>query len=187
MGSGRGLGRHFKTDDVVKVCQASPASLKPGPRRLSKDVHCVSIAQEMNKSTDGLAHVNTAPCRQIWQAFCYLCGWLGSWQGAALAAVVVSAALLVHHSWGRGLHQNISLQFDNRSCTALHACCHICNGTPLALLCGGIPLMLQDAPLPEFKLDLSSLAAALAPARPLRPQRTAIKKLQVSQQQMPCS
>ncbi|KAF6253850.1 hypothetical protein COO60DRAFT_1463007 [Scenedesmus sp. NREL 46B-D3] len=38
--------------------------------------------------------------------------------------------------------------------------------------------VVKDAPLPEFKLDLSSLAAALAPARPLRPQRRAVKKLQ---------
>eukprot|EP00878_Enallax_costatus_P041472 GHUV01048262.1.p1 GENE.GHUV01048262.1~~GHUV01048262.1.p1 ORF type:complete len:320 (+),score=99.12 GHUV01048262.1:563-1522(+) len=38
--------------------------------------------------------------------------------------------------------------------------------------------VVKDAPLPEFKLDLSSLAAALAPVRPLRPQRRAVKKLQ---------
>lgn len=37
----------------------------------------------------------------------------------------------------------------------------------------------QDAPLPEFKLDLSALAAAIAPARPLRPRRRAQKRLQV--------
>ncbi|KAF6253870.1 hypothetical protein COO60DRAFT_1642856 [Scenedesmus sp. NREL 46B-D3] len=40
--------------------------------------------------------------------------------------------------------------------------------------------VVKDAPLPEFKLDLSSLAAALAPARPLRPQRRAVKKLQAA-------
>eukprot|EP00775_Hariotina_reticulata_P004277 gene4277-4531_t len=40
--------------------------------------------------------------------------------------------------------------------------------------------VVKDAPLPEFKLDLSSLAALLAPVRPLRPQRRAIKRLQAS-------
>jgi hypothetical protein len=39
--------------------------------------------------------------------------------------------------------------------------------------------VVRDIPLPEFKLDLSTLAAAFAPVRPLRPQRRVIKKLQV--------
>jgi hypothetical protein len=39
--------------------------------------------------------------------------------------------------------------------------------------------VVKDTPLPEFKLDLSTLAAAFAPVRPLRPQRKVVKKLQV--------
>jgi hypothetical protein len=39
--------------------------------------------------------------------------------------------------------------------------------------------VVKDTPLPEFKLDLSTLAAAFAPVRPLRPQRKAVKKVQV--------
>lgn len=39
--------------------------------------------------------------------------------------------------------------------------------------------VVKDTPLPEFKLDLSTLAAAFAPVRPLRPQRRAVKKVQV--------
>lgn len=38
---------------------------------------------------------------------------------------------------------------------------------------------MKDTPLPEFKLDLSTLAAAFAPVRPLRPQRKVVKKVQV--------
>lgn len=39
--------------------------------------------------------------------------------------------------------------------------------------------VVKDTPLPEFKLDLSTLAGAFAPVRPLRPQRKAVKKVQV--------
>lgn len=39
--------------------------------------------------------------------------------------------------------------------------------------------VVKDAPLPEFKFDLSTLAAAFAPVRPLRPQRRIVKKIQV--------
>lgn len=39
--------------------------------------------------------------------------------------------------------------------------------------------VVKDAPLPEFKLDLSTIAAAFAPVRPLRPQRRMVKKVQV--------
>lgn len=39
--------------------------------------------------------------------------------------------------------------------------------------------VVKDTPLPEFKFDLSTLAAAFAPVRPLRPQRRTMKKVQV--------
>jgi hypothetical protein len=39
--------------------------------------------------------------------------------------------------------------------------------------------VVKDAPLPEFRFDLSTLAALLAPVRPLRPRRKAVKKVQV--------
>lgn len=39
--------------------------------------------------------------------------------------------------------------------------------------------VVKDTPLPEFKFDLTTLAAAFAPVRPLRPQRRTVKKVQV--------
>eukprot|EP00879_Flechtneria_rotunda_P017698 GHRR01018550.1.p1 GENE.GHRR01018550.1~~GHRR01018550.1.p1 ORF type:complete len:809 (+),score=288.09 GHRR01018550.1:245-2428(+) len=38
--------------------------------------------------------------------------------------------------------------------------------------------VVKDSPLPEFRLDLSSLAAMFAPNRPLRPQKRTVKRLQ---------
>lgn len=40
--------------------------------------------------------------------------------------------------------------------------------------------VVRDAPLPEFRLDLSTLAAAFAPVRPLRPKRKPAKRLQAT-------
>lgn len=39
--------------------------------------------------------------------------------------------------------------------------------------------VVRDTPLPEFKINLASLARLLQPVRPLRPQKRAIKKIQV--------
>jgi hypothetical protein len=39
--------------------------------------------------------------------------------------------------------------------------------------------VVKDVPLPEFKLDLSTLSRLFAPVRPLRPARRAVTKVQV--------